>query len=73
MRVMNICEYLQKHDLSQDEFAKKVGVSQGLVWQWINGKTKVRAERVAGIEEATNGEITRHDLRSDIFGERQAA
>lgn len=70
---MNIAEYLQKHDLSQEQFAKKVGVSQGLVWQWINGKTKVRAERVAGIEEATNGEITRHDLRSDIFGDRQAA
>lgn len=69
---MNIPAYLEKHDLTQEQFAKKLGVSQGLVWQWINGETRVTPDRAKAIEKKTAGEITRQDLRPDIW-EREAA
>ena len=64
---MCIPEYLKKKKLSQQEFATLIGVSQGLVWQWINGKTRITAERAKEIEVKTKGDIKRHDLRSDVF------
>lgn len=64
---MNIKAYLAKHGLSQEEFGKKIGVSQGLVWQWLDGRTRITAERAKEIAEKTDGEITRHDLRPDLY------
>jgi DNA-binding transcriptional regulator YdaS (Cro superfamily) len=64
---MNIASYLEKHGLSQEQFAKKLGVSQGLIWQWINGRTKISPDRALRIEEATNGEVTREDLFPQLF------
>jgi len=64
---MNIRAYLKKHDLSQDAFAQQIGVTQGAVWQWINSYSRVDARRAKDIEEKTNGEITRHDLRPDLY------
>lgn len=37
-----------------------------VVWNWR--KRGVPPERCALIETATNGQVTRHDLRPDIFG-----
>lgn len=65
---MNIAGYLKKHRLSQEDFAKRVGVTQGLVWQWIKGRTRITAERAIEIENLTGGEVSRHDCRPDIFG-----
>jgi DNA-binding transcriptional regulator YdaS (Cro superfamily) len=65
--------YLDRNNLTQEQFAKQIGVSQGLVWQWIerwhNPKkgTRITAERAKEIEEKTRGEITRSDLRPDIY------
>lgn len=70
---MDIRAYLDKHQLSQEQFAKQIGVSQGLIWQWLDGRTRITAERAKDIEEKTGGEIRRHDLRPDIYGERAAA
>ena len=70
---MNIKAYLKKHEMSQADFAKKMAVTQGLVWQWLNGHTKVTAERAVEIERCTAGEITRHDLRPDLFPRAAAA
>lgn len=64
---MNIAGYLEKHHLSQEAFAKLLGVSQGLVWQWIDGRTRVTAERAIDIEEKTGGEVTKHELRPDLY------
>jgi len=70
---MKISAYLEKHKLSQEQFAKLLGVSQGLVWQWLEGKTRITAERAKEIEGKTRGEITRHDLRPDLFDRARAA
>ena len=65
---MNIKKYLEVSGKTQSEFAAELGVTQGLVHQWIYGLTKVIAERCAAIEFATGGKVTKHDLRPDIFG-----
>lgn len=70
---MNIQGYLRKHELTQEDFANRLGVSQGLVWQWINGRTRITAEWAKAIERDTKGEVTRHELRRDIFDKQAAA
>lgn len=70
---MRISEYLERHNLSQLDFARRLGVSQGLVWQWMEGRTKVTAERALQIEKHTDGEVTRHELRPDLYQAEQAA
>ena len=69
---MNLPAYLEKHGLSQGEFAKRIGVSQGLVWQWLSGKTRVSPSKAKDIEAKTEGEITKAELRPDIWEEEAA-
>lgn len=63
---MDIRSYMKKHSLSQDGFAKQIGVTQGMVWQWLHGKTAVSAKKAKEIEEKTQGEIGKHEL-CDLF------
>ena len=69
---MDISTYLDKAGLTQEEFARRLRVSPGLVWQWIDGRTRVTPERAKQIERKTEGAIKRHDLRPDIW-EREPA
>jgi DNA-binding transcriptional regulator YdaS (Cro superfamily) len=70
---MDLSEYLSSKSQSQDEFAKQLGVTQGLVWQWLSARTRITAERALQIETETGGAVTRHELRPDIFGDPPAA
>jgi DNA-binding transcriptional regulator YdaS (Cro superfamily) len=45
--------------------ARKIGVTYQAIQKWRAGR--VPAERCAEIERATGGEVTRHDLRPDLF------
>lgn len=70
---MNISDYRKSADLSQGDFAKKLTeagskASQGLISQWESGAVKVPPDRWNVIEEITGGQVTRHDLRPDVFG-----
>jgi DNA-binding transcriptional regulator YdaS (Cro superfamily) len=61
---------------SQSALARALGepVKQAHVWYWLNdGGGKVPAEYCAAIERATEGKITRHDLRPDVFERNEAA
>lgn len=50
----------------QGATARAVGVKQPSVWGWLqNGK--VTAEYVLPLERATHGEVTRHELRPDLY------
>lgn len=51
---------------NQSELARKIGVTPQAVQQWSKSG-KVPAERVLDIEAATDGKVTRHDLRPDIY------
>ena len=52
---------------SQQLLAKHCGVSQAAVSKWALGGG-ISAENALAIQAATNGTVTVHDLRPDIFG-----
>ena len=64
---MKLADFLKERNLSQQAFADQVGVTQSRVSQWLAGE-RVPAERMAKIESVTEGCVTRHDLRPDVFG-----
>ena len=43
-------------------------ISPQAVIKWTRSDVKVPAERCMAIEQATNGAVTRYDLRPDVFG-----
>ena len=48
--------------------ADALGVSEMAVRHWCNGIRRIPGERCIDVEEATNGAVTRYELRPDIFG-----
>lgn len=61
---MHLAEFLK--NTSQAELAARLSVTQSAVSQWLRGR--VPAERVIAVEVATDGLVSRHELRPDIFG-----
>jgi DNA-binding transcriptional regulator YdaS (Cro superfamily) len=47
--------------------AKAIGISQQAVTRKMRHGGRVPAEWCLPLEEATNGKITRHDLRPDLY------
>lgn len=64
--------YLEKHGISQQDFADRLGVSQALVAQWISGRSRVTPRRAPHVVRVTEGEITRETLFPELFAERVA-
>lgn len=64
---MQLSAYLESRQITQKAFAEQLGVTQGLVWQWITGRTRIKAERARQIERATDGAVQAHELRPDLF------
>jgi DNA-binding transcriptional regulator YdaS (Cro superfamily) len=56
---------------SQERLAETLNVTTQAVYKWRRGR--VPAERVLGIESATGGVVTRHQLRPDIYPSETAA
>jgi DNA-binding transcriptional regulator YdaS (Cro superfamily) len=54
--------------------AEKLGVRQSVVsnWRTRGDEPRAPAERCIAIEAATDGVVTRYDLRPDVFGEAPA-
>ena len=61
-KAINETEYLKDKDLN---------ANQSTVWQWLHGYKDKRPSAIyaIAIEHATEGEVSRYDLRPDIFGE----
>jgi len=55
---------------TQTELARRIGATQGQVSHWVVGFKPVPPNRCIPIEKATEGQVTRYELRPDIFGER---
>jgi DNA-binding transcriptional regulator YdaS (Cro superfamily) len=70
---MLLDQYLEASAVSQTELARRVGVSPGMVWQWLNGRRRIAAENVLSIEEATGGAVTRYELRPDLYPLNQSS
>lgn len=62
---MDLKTYLDS--TTQTSLAEKLGVSQGLVSQWLSGDTKITPGRAISIEDATNGLVTREELLPEFF------
>ena len=52
----------------QKALADAINVKPAMVWQWVNGHRPVAAHHCLPIQQATEGQITVHDLRPDVFG-----
>jgi DNA-binding transcriptional regulator YdaS (Cro superfamily) len=59
---MKLLHYV-KTKATQRELAMKLAITPVLINQWANEKRPVPPERCVEIERATNGEVTRRDLR----------
>jgi TorA maturation chaperone TorD/DNA-binding transcriptional regulator YdaS (Cro superfamily) len=57
----------------QTQLARLLGVKQANVWHWLNKAGRVPGEYVLAIEKACGGQITRHDLRPDLYPDSQSA
>jgi DNA-binding transcriptional regulator YdaS (Cro superfamily) len=44
-----------------------LGVGKPSIRQWVDGQRRISAEHVLGIEKITNGEVTRQQLRADLY------
>ena len=52
---------------SQQALADALGIRSPSISEW-RVRSKVPAERCLAIEQATNGAVTRYELRPDVFG-----
>jgi DNA-binding transcriptional regulator YdaS (Cro superfamily) len=62
---MTFEKYMQ--GTTQKKMAELLGVTQPLVNQWVNKKCRISARMAARIEERTNGQVTRKEMRPDLF------
>ncbi|HEX8895273.1 MAG TPA: YdaS family helix-turn-helix protein [Terriglobales bacterium] len=62
---MKLADYLSKHSISQIALANHLGVSQGRVWQWLNGE-KVTPKYCPEIEVWSNREVTCEELNDTV-------
>lgn len=51
----------------QSALARALGVTPQAVQQWVKAD-RVPAEQCIAVENALNGELTRYQLRPDVFG-----
>ena len=64
MSPMKLFDYIQT--TTQSALAKQVGVSQGMVHQWVTGIRPVSLDKCIAIERATGGAVTCEELRPDF-------
>lgn len=53
---------------TQAELARQINCSQVFVHQMLRGLRSIPARFCLPIEQATNGAVTRYELRPDVFG-----
>lgn len=60
---MKLNNYIKQRRGMASELARQIGVAPVLVSQWAKGQRPVPAHRCVAIERATDGAVTRSDLR----------
>ena len=65
--------YRTENDLDLAEFAAMVGVSSSLISRIENGRVQIMPVVATAIEMATRGQVTRHELRPDLWPNKEAA
>lgn len=59
---MNISEYLELHNQTEEFFAGRIGVSQPTVNRYVTGKRKPNGCIMQKIFSVTNGEVSPNDF-----------
>jgi DNA-binding transcriptional regulator YdaS (Cro superfamily) len=62
---MKLADYLAKHRISQATLAAHLKVSQGRVWQWLNGE-QVTPKYCPEIEIWSNREVTCEEMNNVV-------
>jgi DNA-binding transcriptional regulator YdaS (Cro superfamily) len=70
---MTLSEYLAHHQTSASRFAKTLQVPASTITRLLKMERRPGIELVARIESATDGIVSRHELRPDIYGPRPTA
>lgn len=65
---MKLAEYLSRENLSGAEFARRVGLSEGMVSLLCRGETWLSKDTAQKIITATNGEVTPTDFLTEAAG-----
>jgi DNA-binding transcriptional regulator YdaS (Cro superfamily) len=52
---------------SQTALAEACGVKQSHVWNWLNRDKVIRLENALLVERATNGKVTKEQIRPDLY------
>ncbi|WP_460420792.1 YdaS family helix-turn-helix protein [Pseudomonas sp. ZL2] len=55
----------------QAELARRCNTSQPRIWQCVHRNQRVPADLVIPFEKAVNGQVTRHQLRPDLYPEEE--
>lgn len=58
---MTLSDYLSSNNLTQAEFASRVGVKQAAITRYSKGDRFPRQEHVDAIEKETGGQVTAND------------
>lgn len=71
---MHLDEFLKEAGLSQADFGKKLNppVSQGLVAQWVKGKTRITLSSALQIAILSNGNVTPQNC-ADMYKDAEKA
>lgn len=66
---MNLVDYFKDQPYgAKVALARKIGISKTWMSMLVTGRAPCSPELAVKIFEATNGVVTREDLRPDIFG-----
>lgn len=65
---MKLKDYVAERGVTA-ALARQIGAQPQLMWQWASGVRPVPIERCVAIERATDGAVTRIDLRPDDWHE----
>ncbi len=62
---MDLKQYFEETGDTQEKLADRLKITQGAVSQWL--KNRVPAERVLDVERETDGKVSPHAMRPDIY------
>jgi len=65
---MKLLEYLEKANLSTEEFARIIGISTTGMFHYLAGRRRPSQKTAIKIEKATQGHVTVKDLRGKYAG-----
>ena len=69
---MTLTDFLADNKITAAELGRRIGVSRSMMIRLISGKRAMTAEYAIKIETATGGQVTRSELRPDLWPQEAA-